>query len=42
MFIDNPITVSEQDAPDFVRQLAKNDVRVCGGSSLKHDDIIRS
>ena len=41
MFIDKPITVSEQDALDFVRQLDKNNIRVCGGSSLKHDVYIK-
>ena len=40
MFIDKPITVSEQDAVDFVRQLKDNNIRVCGGSSLKQDDVV--
>ena len=40
MFIDKPITVSEQDAIDFVRQLKENNIRVCGGSSLKQDALV--
>ena len=37
MFVDKPITVSEQDARDFAKQLAQYGVRVSGGSSLKQD-----
>lgn len=37
MFVDKPITVSEQDAHEFAAALAKNGVRVSGGSSLKQD-----
>lgn len=32
MFIDKPITISEQEAVDFVAELKQNNVRVCGGS----------
>ncbi|MBQ3490765.1 MAG: Gfo/Idh/MocA family oxidoreductase [Clostridia bacterium] len=37
MFIDKPITVKEEEAVLFMRQLRENDVRICGGSSLKQD-----
>ena len=37
MFIDKPITVKEDDAVAFMRELRENGVRVCGGSSLKQD-----
>lgn len=40
MFIDKPITVSEEDAILFMRELKKNGVRVSGGSSLKHTDEV--
>ncbi len=36
MFLDKPITVSEEDARALVTELKANSVRVCGGSSLKH------
>lgn len=41
MFIDKPITVSEQDAVEFARQLKENNIRVCGGSSLKQDAFVQ-
>ncbi len=37
MFIDKPITVSEEDAVAFMGALAEKGIRVCGGSSLKQD-----
>lgn len=40
MFVDKPITVSEQDARDFAVELAKNNVRVSGGSSLSQDEYV--
>lgn len=40
MFIDKPVTVSEEDALKLVRALIEKNVRVCGGSSLKHDLIV--
>ncbi len=40
MFVDKPITVSEQDARDFAAELAKNNVRVSGGSSLAQDEYV--
>ncbi len=40
MFVDKPITVSEQDACEFAAELAKNHVRVSGGSSLGQDTYV--
>lgn len=40
MFIDKPITQSEQDAADFMAQLKAKSIPVCGGSSLKHDALV--
>lgn len=40
MFVDKPITVSEQDAREFAAELAKHGVRVSGGSSLKQDTFV--
>ena len=40
MFVDKPITVSEQDAREFAAELAKNRVRVSGGSSLGQDTYV--
>lgn len=40
MFIDKPITVSEKDVKEFFALLKSNDVRVSGGSSLKHDEYV--
>ena len=37
MFIDKPITVSEDDAIEFMRALKASGVRITGGSSLKFD-----
>ena len=42
MFIDKPITVSEEDALEFMRLCRDNGVRVTGGSSLKHVDVIQN
>ncbi|MBR2021898.1 MAG: Gfo/Idh/MocA family oxidoreductase [Clostridia bacterium] len=33
MFIDKPITVTEKDAVDFMNELKKYNIRICGGSS---------
>lgn len=41
MFIDKPITVTEQDAVDFMRQLKDRGVRISGGSSLKQDVFVQ-
>lgn len=40
MFIDKPITVNEKDATDLMRRLREKKIRVCGGSSLKHDALV--
>ncbi len=40
MFVDKPITVSEQDARAFAAELAENHVRVSGGSSLAQDEYV--
>lgn len=40
MFIDKPITVNEKDATDLIRRLREKKIRVCGGSSLKHDALV--
>lgn len=41
MFIDKPITNSEEDVIAFMKDVKAHGVRICGGSSLKHDDMIR-
>ena len=41
MFIDKPITVTEQDAVDLMRQLKDRGVRISGGSSLKQDVLVQ-
>lgn len=37
MFIDKPLTISEADAKEFMNELKARNIRVSGGSSLKHD-----
>ncbi len=37
LFIDKPITVSEQAVTDFMKEIKEKGIRVCGGSALKHD-----
>lgn len=41
MFIDKPITVDGPEAAEFMRELAKANIRICGGSSLKHDKTVK-
>ena len=41
MFIDKPITVTEEDALSLARSLKECRVKVCGGSSLKQDATVR-
>lgn len=41
MFIDKPITVTETDAVDFMRNLKERGIRISGGSSLKQDTFVR-
>ncbi len=36
-FMDKPITISEEEAVTFMKELRENNVRVSGGSSLKQD-----
>ena len=42
MFIDKPITVDENEAVEFMRSLIASGVRISGGSSLKHDNVVSS
>ena len=42
MFIDKPITVSETDAVDFMKELKANGVKITGGSSLRHDQSVKA
>lgn len=41
MFIDKPITIDEEQAIDFMRELQAHHVRISGGSSLKQDEYVR-
>lgn len=41
MFIDKPITINEDEAVEFMRELKMHGVRICGGSSLKQDEFVR-
>ena len=41
MFIDKPITISEQEAVTFKKELIENGVRVCGGSVCKYPDFVQ-
>lgn len=41
MFIDKPITVSEDEAVLFMRSLRDKNIRITGGSSLKQDVFVR-
>ena len=42
MFIDKPITVSEEDAVEFATVLKKKGIRVSGGSSLVYSPEIKA
>ena len=42
MFIDKPVTVSEEDALGFMRDCQAADVRVTGGSSLVHNEWVKT
>ena len=37
MFIDKPVTIKESEAVEFMKELKARGIRICGGSSLKHD-----
>ena len=41
MFIDKPVTISEEEALLFMRELKENGVRFIGGSCLKYEDLIK-
>ena len=41
MFIDKPITVTEEEAREFFVEITKRGIPVCGGSSVKHADYIQ-
>ncbi len=41
MFIDKPITISEEQATAFMRELKNHHVRISGGSSLKQDEYVQ-
>ena len=41
MFIDKPVTISEEEAVEFMRLCRDNGVRVTGGSCLKYVDVIQ-
>lgn len=40
MFIDKPITISEEEAVEFMRALKAKGTRISGGSSLKQDELV--
>ena len=40
MFIDKPITIDEDEAIRFMRELKANGIRICGGSSINKDTSI--
>lgn len=41
MYIDKPITIEEQEAVCFMRELEKNQVKISGGSLCKHDGFVQ-
>jgi len=41
MFIDKPITITEEEAREFFVEITKRGIPVCGGSSVKHADYIQ-
>lgn len=41
MFIDKPITINEDEAIEFMRELRDAGVRITGGSSLKQDAFVK-
>lgn len=40
MFIDKPITISEEDAVEFMKELKANNVKVTGGSCCVYDYLV--
>lgn len=41
MFIDKPVTISEEEAREFKNDLVKNNIKVCGGSVCKFAAFIQ-
>ncbi len=41
MFIDKPVTISEEDAVEFMKELKANNVRVTGGSCCVYDSLVQ-
>ena len=41
MFIDKPITISEDEAREFAQELKDKQIPVSGGSSVKHADYVK-
>ena len=41
MFIDKPITFSEEESIEFMQQLKAKSIRISGGSSLKQDVFVK-
>ena len=41
MFIDKPITVSEDEAVELMRECREHGVRVTGGSSVIHSEVVK-
>jgi len=42
MFIDKPITVSEQEAVEFMTELKKNNIRISGGSCVPLEEHVQN
>lgn len=41
MFIDKPVTVSEDDANEFLKELSDNNIKVCGGSVCTFASLVK-
>ena len=41
MYIDKPITVTEEDAEEFRKELEENNIKVTGGTVCIHDDKVQ-
>lgn len=41
MFIDKPITITEEESLTFMRELKEKGIRISGGSSLKQDRYVK-
>ncbi len=42
MFLDKPVCIGEEEALEFMREAIKYGVKVTGGSSLKHDEGVKT